>query len=329
MKFSESLFTLFLKNLEGKEKPAPKPIKEEDLDARSSLKMFFIIEQTQRIMPFTCDEIYIREPQKGELSFGIRHEGTVHAKLAYTDNRWYITAANREQDVWLSGIRLKHGQQYLVRSGDQIVLKEKVSIIVQCHPGGRPSPHRIEQLLENLEGDVARYAKSKETDRAAFDRILKAMLRAPVYCWGGFRPDPVTGQIGSFIQAVPKNRGPNWRPTTEGFEELNRGTAEPLCIPVFTSREYAEKGNCPLGAFPYDFPLPVFNQIVKMNMDVVINPFSEFSVTIPQRYVTELWAGIREMNNMENCPVPDWRMHSRLERLEDHMYDWEDDDDDV
>ena len=149
MKFSENLFALFRKNMKGKEESASRPVKEVDLDTRSSSRMFFIIEQNQQIMPFTCSEIYICEPQEGDLSFGTGRNKNAHVKLAYTDNCWYITATNKKQDVWLSGIRLKHGQQYLVRSGDQIVLKEKVSIIVQCHPDGRPSPHRVEQLKES------------------------------------------------------------------------------------------------------------------------------------------------------------------------------------
>ena len=63
MKFSDSLFELFRKNMKGKEKLSKEPEKEVDPDARSSSRMFFIIEQNQQIMPFTCSEIYICEPQ--------------------------------------------------------------------------------------------------------------------------------------------------------------------------------------------------------------------------------------------------------------------------
>lgn len=320
MEFSDNLYMLFRQSLEGKS-IAEKPAVSEEL---SSLEMFFYIEQNQRVIPFACDKIYICEPQKGNLSFGDRQQGTMHALLVYNDKRWYITATNKQVDVWLSGIRLKYGQRYLVRSGDQIMMKEMISFTVQCHPNGISSQNRIEEMLDNLERDIMVYARSKRSDRVAYGRIMDYLLHIPLFCWGGFAPSSDNGEMASFIQAIPANRGRDWQPTTDIFNEINMGTGELLCVPVFTSEEHAIKGGCPLGAFPYDFPLPIFNQIAKLDIDVVINPFSEYSVTIPKGEVKALWVRIQELNNVTDCPAPDWRMHSKLAM---QMLDVEDNDD--
>lgn len=318
MSISDGLYKLFRQNAEGKGIMQSITAQEE-----SSSRMFFFVEEIQRMMPFTSDEIFICEPEKGNLSFCSRKDGTAHAMLRYKDNRWYIIATNKQVDVWLSGIRLKYGQKYLVCSGDQITLKKMVTITVQCHPDGIPSRNKVEEWINDLEKNMEVYTRSCKMDETAFERIQEALLHTPLFCWGGFRPDPVTGEMGSFIQAIPVKRSEDWQATADLFNQINMGTSEQLCVPVFTSEEEASKCGCQLSAFPYDFPLPVFNQIVKMNMDVVINPFSQYPVVIPKRSISALWRRIQELNHTKNCPAPDWRMRAELAR---QMYDMEEDD---
>ena len=320
MFFSDDLFVLFRQNLEGKGMVYESPVQEE----MSSRKIHFLIDQNQQVMPFDCDNIHICEPEKGRLTFGERRTRTTRASLAYQNNRWYIKATNKQVDVWLSGIRLKCGQPYLVCSGDQIVLKDMVSFTVQCHPDGIQTPNRIEQMLSNLEKDIEMYVRSQKSDQTAYKRILDALHHVPMYCWGYFKKDPATGQDRYEFVSIPVYRDADWHPTDDLFDGSKKEQKIPMYVPIFTDAHHAEKGNNVLGAFPYDFPLPIFAKIEKMNMDVVINPFSEYSVMIPQEEVKKLWRKIEEQNAAENCPEPGVRMHSKLAS---QMLELEDDED--
>lgn len=266
-------------------------------------ELFFYFEKDLESVHFKCRKVYICEKEKGSLAFADSPTKKAHACLVYKNDRWYVTAARKQSNVWFSGIRLKYGQEYLVYSGDQIMLKGINSFTVQCHPVKRLYQNRVEEMLGNLEQDIELYAKSQESDQTAFERIMDALIRVPLFCWGDYRPDSVAENKRSYIQTISVNY------TGEevlALEAVDRPNRESLFVPVFTSEGHAAKGDCQSEVFLYDFPLPLFNQIVKMDMDVVINPFSDYSVMISKAKVIELWSKIQELNKTQNCPAPDW-----------------------
>lgn len=95
--------------------------------------LFFCFGQDQEILEFARGNIYIRE-EEGKYIFGQKHRKGTGSNLVYKDDHWYISPAGKKSKVWINGIPLQYGREYMMHSGDQIALMELEPFTVHGHP---------------------------------------------------------------------------------------------------------------------------------------------------------------------------------------------------
>lgn len=74
----------------------------------------------------------------------------------------------------------------------------------------------------------------------------------------------------------------------------------------------AAKGGTNLGAFVYDYPPPMLNLMMPMEMDAVIDPFSKHSAVISRPLPETAWNYIQAVSETAGCTGPDWLIRSIL-----------------
>lgn len=206
------------------------------------------------------------------------------ATFFYENDTWFLCDNDSASGTYLNGIRLEPGKKYQLNVNDKIsfALQENVTFY---------KPKRISQIIGNsdekalelLETGIHRYAKSEIEDKGALKLALVALSYAPLYfpieidleaMLGSV--DPTTLKAGDTLQPAEDVR----------MRILTMITASGVeVVPTFTSKDEANKGEdvSIIRFYPQDY-LPY---LIQMNKTVVINPFSENKLILPERLISD------------------------------------------
>lgn len=165
-------------------------------------------------------------------------------------------------------------------------------------------------MLEEIKKHLEQYAQTGHKNLTLLAHIAAMMMYIPLFGWGGFHTSDDGEESHTYLAAIPVQRDADVCCTVDYLHDCSQLDKSQLQIPLFTSEEEAVKGGTNLSAFVYDYALPLFSLIMPMEMDVVIDPFSEHAAVIPKAVLKMVWKRIREFNDTTGCPDPDWKMRS-------------------
>lgn len=275
-------------------------------DSRAERKVFLFIQQDSSLLSFDTDSIYIGTNEKGVFFSPIKDDRAI-VLLCYdtADELWYVVSLDKGNSVWLNGIRLRPGSRYFIPAINTIDIRHVTRFAVEYLPGFWQKPMDISWYTQ-LRAVEALEDYSRCANRSSASELFSLITTMPLYSWGGIHSTDDGAKPEVYIPPIPARIDPAVRYDTNYLNEIQYREDLDLLLPLFTSEEEACKGGTNLGAFLYDYPLPIFQLIMTTGRGVIIDPFSDHAQILSGNSLKRVWNTIREQNYLDDCPGPCW-----------------------
>lgn len=275
-------------------------------DSRAERKVFLFIQQDTSLLSFDTDSIYIGPSEEGVVFSPIKDDRAI-VLLCYdtADELWYVVSLDKGYSVWLNGIRLRPGFRYYIPAINAIDIRDVIRFAVEYLPELWEkdmdvtvfSQSQIAKALEDL---------ARRPNMSSAEIIYSLITTMPLYSWVGIHFTGDGTESAVYIPPIPARIYPAVRYDTDYLNEIQYREDLDLLLPLFTSEEEACKGGTNLSAFLYDYPLPMFQLIMKTGRGVIIDPFSDHAQILSGDSLKRVWNTIQEQNYLDDCPDPCW-----------------------
>lgn len=275
-------------------------------DSRAERKVFLFIQQDSSLLSFDTDSIYIGTNEKGVVFSPIKDDRAI-VLLCYdaADELWYVVSLDEGYSVWLNGIRLRPGSRYFIPAINTIDIRHVTRFAVEYLPGFWQKPMDISWYTQ-LRAVEALEDYSRCANRSSASELFSLITTMPLYSWVGIHFTGDGAESAVYIPPIPARIDPAVRYDTDYLNEIQYREDLDLLLPLFTSEEEACKGGTNLSAFLYDYPLPMFQLIMKTGRGVIIDPFSDHAQILSGDSLRRVWNTILEQNYLDDCPDPCW-----------------------
>lgn len=273
---------------------------------KAERKVYLFVHQDMQLRFFDRNRIFIGKNRDDVFYSDTQLVGTI-IMLSYDapNTTWYVVSLDGAYNVWLNGIRLRPGNRYAIPCFNTIdvqgVTKFAVEYIPQTHRKPMDAAWIVGQQMERALSD---YAKTGDQDLITL--ISTLLTTMPMYSWLGIHYNEDGTDSKVYIPPIPARRNSSVKYDCAYLNSIQYREDLELQLPLFTSEEEACKGGTNLGAFLYDYPLPIFNLIMQTGRDVVIDPFSDHPLVLSGSVLRTIWYHIQNLNYTDNCPGPNW-----------------------
>ena len=275
-------------------------------DSRAERKVFLFIQQDSSLLSFDTDSIYIGPSEKGVFFSPIKDDRAI-VLLCYdtADELWYVVSLDKGYSVWLNGIRLRPGSRYFIPAINTIDIRHVTRFAVEYLPDFWQKPMDVSWYTQ-LRAVEALEDYSRCASRSSASELFSLITTMPLYSWVGIHFTGDGSESAVYIPPIPARIDPAVRYDTNYLNDIQYREDLDLLLPLFTSEEEACKGGTNLSAFLYDYPLPMFQLIMKTGRGVIIDPFSDHAQILSGDSLKRVWNTIREQNYLDDCPDPCW-----------------------
>lgn len=218
------------------------------------------------------DKITVGREPSCDLFLGKEHQYIARnqATFFFEGGHWYLQDNNSTNGTWINGVKLQPAKKYQLAVNDVIDFAHSVEMtFYKSESEGKDIVNEDNKIIHILNAVMKIFSESNYKDEIAYKLIISALSKAPLYF-------PVEIDIEAMLGNIdPSNLKPGDTIETQKDVKLRIQTITLKngieLIPMFTSQEEINGDVSAIRYYPQDY-LPM---IVKMDRDIVINPFNE------------------------------------------------------
>ena len=208
----------------------------------------------------------------------------MQATFMFDGDSWLVRDNQSTNGTWLNDTKLIPGKKYILHPDDVVDFAHTEKFVFfKTNSQQQNNGEQAEKAVVFLEAGMKVFHDSDHKDETAFKLIVSALVNAPLYLpvsidleamFGA--TDPTKLKPGDVIQ-------PQKDVSTKILTIDVQGTEY---IPMFTSTEQADKG--PSVSTMRMSPQMYLPKVMRMDKDVVINPFGGMAFIINRQMIKEL-----------------------------------------